>query len=753
MENKANFEALLAPLIREIEKEERVIFSFPVNLDSSGNIKDLAVLFGEKTLYRCSREGGERASFSLERIGDARYDSFAGGAVCEILYDGVWQEFCRAYSSEKENISQLVRILKEVADGVSKPADVTFRYRITACPECGRVLPRGSQTCPHCSDKKSTVKKLYELVRSQMGWILFSMLLFFVTSGLNVVLPVIQGKFVDDYLNAADPSVVLSSFSSVIVVVASMAVIRVLVVLFTILRNTTLSRISNKTVVELRRRIYEKIQKLSVAGISRHTSGDLMNRVSSDTNIISQFLTNQFPNLLEQVIVILLISVILFVYSPQMAVMILLPAPFVALLFRLIWRRNHKLYSRQWVENSKANTVLHDIFQGVRVVKVFGTEKAEIAKYDKAVRTQRNISYRNEIAWAKVVPYAEFLIEVGNFILLYIAGNRILKGEMTIGELTMFSSFVSLIYAPMRSMATFPRMIQRALTAANKIFEVIDEEPDVADKKNAKELKIKGQIELKDVWFGYNENENVLENVSVSIGPGEMLGIVGRSGVGKSTLINLVMRLYDVDRGSITIDGVDVRDISQHSLRSQIGVVLQETFLFAGTVYENLAYAKPEASYEEVMRAARLAGAHSFIMKLPDGYDTVVGEKGHTLSGGERQRIAIARAILHDPKILILDEATSALDTETEKLVQDALQYLCKDRTTIAIAHRLSTLRNATKLLVLDRKTVAEVGTHEELTAKEGGIYQSLVLAQREMSSLKKHASDASSLTNSENNV
>ncbi len=740
MENKETFELAISPILDRIRKawEDEAVFSFPVNLNRKGEIQDSAVIFGKKALYLAPRDGEKIAHYPFSGISNARFEAFLGGAVCEIEYNGEWVEFCRAFAQEKENISQLVRVIKEVSDGVLQPEEASFTYRLTLCPKCQRPLRRGSLVCSACEGKNGSFQKLFDLVRPHFGWIVLSIVLFFVTSALEIVLPVIQRNLVDGYLLTDDPKAVLDSYSSVLLVVLSLFAVRISHTLISVLRNNVIAVIGNCTVVTLRQRLYTNIQNLSVAGISRRTAGDLMNRISSDTSIISTFITSQLPNLLEQMIVVVSISIFFFVYSWRMAIMILLPVPFVILIFQLIWNRNRKLYGRQWVENSKANTVLHDIFQGVRVVKVFGTEKREIEKYERAIRTQRDISYRNEKAWARVVPFAEFVLQIGNFILLYYVGNHILQGNMTIGELTMFSSFVSLIYTPLRSMANFPRSIQQAMTAVHKVFEVIEEEPDVADAKDAKKFQFRGKIQVDRVWFGYNEQDNVIEDVSVTVEPGEMLGIVGRSGVGKSTLINLIMRLYDVNRGSISIDGVNVKDIAQHCLRSQIGVVLQETFLFAGTVFENLAYAKPEAGYDEVIQAARLANAHEFIMKLPDGYDTVVGEKGYTLSGGERQRIAIARAILHDPKILILDEATSALDTETEKLIQDALQRLCKNRTTIAIAHRLSTLRNATKLLVLDQKTVAEIGTHEELTAKEGGIYQGLVLAQREMSSIRK---------------
>ncbi len=725
----------------------KAVFHFPISSNFCLSLIEGEVFLAEDALYRLEKRKGEvlERCFPLEKIEEARFYGYTGIAVCEIRVEGLWLEFCRSRGKDKKNISQLVRIVNEIADGSLQAKDAVFVPKSSTCPRCHRPYAPGSQVCHHCDSKKRFSGRLLAMVRPQLLGILLSMILFGATTLFNLVIPMIQRNLVDGFLQNSDIEYAVSHISSMVLVVLSMALVRVLIVIFSVCRNNLLSRVSNKTVVKMRGDIYRHIQTLSVAGISRHTAGDLISRVSRDTEEISNFLTHQLPNILEQVLTLLFVGTMLFSTDWRLAIFILLPMPFVAILFRVIWRRTQKLYRRQWFESANADTTLHDIFQGVRVVKVYGTEKSEIAKYDKVIANLRDVSVRSEYVWSSLMPYANFLMQVGNFILLYYAGTHILEGQMTIGELTMFTSYVSLIYSPLRWMARVPRMLQRTMTSVSKVFEVLDEEPDVSDAENAREMTIRGEIEIDSIYFGYDENENVLENVSVSIHPGEMLGIVGRSGVGKSTLINLVMRLYDVNKGAIRIDGVDVRDIAQHSLRSQIGVVLQETFLFSGTVYENLVYAKPDATYEEVIRAAKLANAHSFIMKLPDGYHTVVGEKGYTLSGGERQRVAIARAVLHDPKILILDEATSALDTETEKLVQDALAKLCQNRTTIAIAHRLSTLRNATKLLVLDKKSVAEIGTHEELL-KQGGIYHDLVMAQRQMSAIKKTKKNPDSL-------
>ena len=288
-------------------------------------------------------------------------------------------------------------------------------------------------------------------------------------------------------------------------------------------------------------------------------------------------------------------------------------------------------------------------------------------------------------------------------------------------------------------MTSVPRNISRFLTSASKVFEILEETPEVGDIGLPIDIRIEGEINVKNVTFGYESYNPVLSNVSADIKPGEMIGIVGHSGSGKTTLINLIMRLYDVNTGAIEIDGVNIKDISQEALRSQMGVVLQETFLFAGTIRDNIAYACPNATDEMVIEAAKTANAHDFIMDLPQGYNTAVGAGGHSLSGGEKQRIAIARAIIHNPKILILDEATAALDTETEKLIQDALKKLVRNRTTLAIAHRLSTLRNADRLLVLDHGKVAEFGTHSELLENRG-IYYKLVMAQQKLGAMPKEA-------------
>ncbi|MBO5666819.1 MAG: ABC transporter ATP-binding protein, partial [Firmicutes bacterium] len=535
--------------------------------------------------------------------------------------------------------------------------------------------------------------------------------MYFIIALFNLIPPYLNRVLVDDYIQA-DTMPELHMFVAVLL---SLLGVQIFIRILGISRSVLLILAGNKVVVALREMVFNKIQMLSIARIAKRTAGELITRVSRDTSELTGFITRDLGNIIEQGVTLIAVSIVLFAYDWRLALMIILPTPIVMYANRLFWSFMHKMFHKQWILESKSSTVLHDIFSGIRVVKAFGMEHRETERFNAIIEDQRDTSIRNEKFFGVVNPILSFFMGVGEFFLLYYVGNKILGGEMTIGEMSQFSAYVSIIYGPLRWMSSIPRRLVRLMTSIVKIFDVIDEEPDIADKAEAIEHQIEGTITFDNVSFGYNNTTNVLKNLSVEIHPGEMIGIVGKSGVGKSTLINLVMRMYDVNEGSLKIDGIDIRDISQDSLRSQIGVVLQETFLFSGTIYDNIAYAKPAATRDEVITAAKIAGAHSFIMKLPNAYNTKVGERGHTLSGGERQRVAIARALLHNPRILILDEATASLDTETEKQIQDALQKLIADRTTLAIAHRLSTLRNATKILVLDKGGLAEMGTHEEL--------------------------------------
>ena len=640
---------------------------------------------------------------------------------------------CRATAGKAQAVS---RVAKEMNRRLA-PTAATHRNGMPipdpTCPKCGRRLPRGSDVCIHCTGRRKTLLRLISLARPYRFFIFTAVFLFLAVSLVNLINPYLNKKLVDEYITLPNAGEIEGIFFGFSIVILLILCAQILQHFLSFLRGYCLIHAGNRMIVELREKVFRKIQSLSISKVSRRTSGELMSRVTRDTETLREFLTGRLADLMEQVLIIVVVSVILFVYDWRLALFILLPTPFVVLSFRLFWRAMGAMFHRRWQLNSEANAILHDIFSGIRVVKSFGMEHREAARFEGVIHKEMDTEIRQERIWAIIMPLLQFFIGIGEFILLYFVGNSILDGSMTLGDMTMFSAYVGMIYAPLRTFAHLPREILRVLTASSKIFELLDEKTDVPDAENATEKRMQGQVTLSHVSFGYDDSKEVLSDICLDIQPGEFIGLVGRSGVGKSTLINLIMRLYDVEEGEIKIDGVDIRAFSQESLRSQIGVVLQETFLFTGSVADNISYAKPDATREEIIAAAKTAGCHDMIVRLPDGYQTKIGEKGHTLSGGERQRIAIARALLHDPKILILDEATAALDTETEKSIQDALAALSSKRTTIAIAHRLSTLRNATKLVVLEDGKIVQTGTHDQLM-EEDGVYKSLVLAQRDMS-------------------
>lgn len=716
-------------------KPEAVVgaVEYDFSTDGADALESGILLLAINEYWRCDDKG----NCTRGKLGDTdRYEArLLAGCVRIEIGDGKVNRFiCKGRMANKDAYFAVTRRIEALRKGEVPPSDSDERSFVRRCIKCGRPLggDESGDTCLRCSKKGRYLKQLWGVMKQSRLYLLLSMVLFVAVTIVNLITPQLQRILVDEYIQPK-----YQNFVGFLLVIASIFGVTLLSRLIAMLRSRLLASASADIVRRLRDMIFERVQKLSVASVARRTAGNIMQRVSDDTSVIRDFLTHTFPELIQQGLLLIIVAIILFSYDWLLALFIILPMPFAMLAHRLFWKRTHRLYSRQWRCQEKVSTFLHDIFSGIRVVKAFGMEEKENRGFDEVASEECRIRMRNERFFAIFNPMVNFLMGAGEFVLLYYVGVKVLGGEMTLGEMAQFSSYVSLIYGPLRWLSNLSRQLTRFTNATAKVFEICEEHIEVDDCEGAVARTIKGEITFDHVRFGYDTAKEVLHDISFTIHPGEMVGIVGRSGVGKSTLINLVMRMYDVTGGRLLIDGEDIRSLSQESLRAQIGAVLQETFLFSGTIEANIAYAKPGATREEVIRAAKLAGAHSFIMKLPDAYNTKVGERGYTLSGGERQRVSIARALLHDPRILILDEATSALDTETEKQIQDALQTLTKDRTTIAIAHRLSTLRNADRIVVLDQGTVAEVGSHDELM-RQKGIYYGLVMAQRQMFRMSK---------------
>ena len=486
-----------------------------------------------------------------------------------------------------------------------------------------------------------------------------------------------------------------------------------------------ISGMSQHVIVDLRKDLYEHLQKLSLSFFERQRTGDLMSRVTNDVNVIQNSLINGLSNLVLQPIMIIGIVGFLLYIDWKLALVSFLIIPLVSYVINKFGFKMRSVSTKIQNEMSNVTNILQETLSAVRIVKAFNNEEKEIKKFSDANDRTLKQNLKGVQIEATITPIVELIISVGAAAFLWYGGHKVLRGEMTTGELITFIGYIGLLISPINILSKSYNLMQKAVGASERIFDLLSVEEKVIEKENAEKMpSIDGEVVFDDISFSYNEGEKVLDNINLKVDPGEMVAFVGHSGAGKTTLVNLIPRFYDVDTGELRIDGINIKNVTLSSLRKQIGIVPQDTILFKGTIAENIAYGASNKTREEIIDAAQKANAHQFIVDFDNGYETEVGERGVSLSGGQKQRISIARALLTDHKILILDEATSSLDLRSESLIQEALERLIKDRTTFVIAHRLSTIINADKIIVIEEGEIVEEGNHEQLLNNEGYYYR-----------------------------
>ena len=622
------------------------------------------------------------------------------------------------------------------------PADLQGRplqaSHVTVCPVCQASLSEDDDECPVCSREDLnppstwTLLKLWRFARPYKRSLLIGFLLTLASTAATLVPPYLTMPLMDEvlipYQNGADIDPGLVSLYMLGLLASGL-----LAWGLGWAKTYILALVSERIGSDLRTTTYEHLLKLSLEYFGGRRTGDLIARIGSETDRINVFLSLHLLDFATDVLMILMTAVILFYINPTLALVTLLPLPFIGWLIHVVRERlrtGFEKIDRVWAE---VTNVLTDTIPGIRVVKAFAQEDREAQRFKDANAHNLLVNDRLNRVWSLFSPTVTLMTEIGLLVVWGFGIWLVSDDQITVGVLTAFLAYIGRFYSRLDAMSRIVSNTQKAAAGAKRIFDILDHVSSVPEPLHPVALpaQVQGHIRLRDAGFRYG-NRAVIRQLNLDIQPGQMIGLVGHSGSGKSTLVNLICRFYDLSEGAIELDGTDIRQLKVADYRRQIGLVLQEPFLFFGTIADNIAYGKPDATREEIVAAARAAHAHEFILRMPQGYDSLVGERGQGLSGGERQRVSIARALLINPRILILDEATSAVDTETEKEIQKALDNLVRGRTTIAIAHRLSTLRKADRLVVMDKGVVVEEGTHDALMEVQGAYWRLYEAQQRQ---------------------
>ena len=676
-------------------------------------------------------------TYNISRLKNPAIHLMVVGGVFAVDVDGAEQVFCAFTNAYKSRMNRLTDLLKKVIDNEEISEDLLFEENTEAfCPKCGTPYPESARKiCPKCMDKRKIFFRLASFFKPHAFGIFIIGLMSALGALMGTLLPYLSGSILyDEVLSKTKNSKILNlipinDFSQLLLMlVLTMVAIVIFQQLFGIIKGIVVAKIVPNVVCGIKNKVFKAVQELSVSFFTGKCTGGLMARVTEDANQVSNIFIDGIPFILPNIFIIVFSFVVMFSENWILAVVAVVSLPPIIIvsikLEPVLWH----FYSKDFQASRDMRARLNDNVTGARVVKAFGREKDEGRALNTAndiikAAEWNSVDFRN-----KFVATFQFAIVISSLLTWLVGAFFVLgflKPQMSYGTLVTFIGYVSLLSGPVNFFSYIFQWWSSSMNSAQRIFEILDAKPEVVEKKNPVRVKeLKGEIVLENVTFGYEENRDVLKNITLKVDAGKMLGIVGKSGAGKSTLANIITRLYDAKSGKIYIDGINIRDMAFEDLRKNIAMVSQETYIFKATIFENIAYANPSADKKTILKAAIAAGAHDFICKLPDGYDTVVGTGGRSLSGGERQRLSIARAILANPKILILDEATAAVDTETERKIQAALSELIKNRTTLSIAHRLSTLRDADELIVLEDGKIVEKGTHSELIKQKGTYFK-----------------------------
>lgn len=746
-----------------IEKEE-ILFGAIADFDLEYRFADTVVALTKEKLLVAAYPYREKQEFRLGGYGGLQQDMVLMGKPALVIYplekveklkvlrqistgvlmgeiDGVERFLCHFSNTKQGYFRKLEEILRKIKNGEEiKEEDLDVEKGKEACPKCGMLYPdQERKVCPKCLDKKSVLFRVMGYFKPYKLQLALMVICYLGTVALNLVWPYLSGTVLYDKVLAKDEEFVAflklpaGSFTAALIwMVAAMVAARVIGQFFGILQGVMTANVAPHVVGTIKSQVFTSMGRLSTSFFSRRQTGGLMTRVCDDAGEISNFFIDGIPYFFINVITLVVTTVIMFALSPLLALASVILMPFLVVMsYRMLPHLWH-YYGKRHRANRRLNSQINENLTGARVVKAFGREKQEMTRFGKNNQKVQDSEmdlarYDNRFygLYYAVEDTISFLVWAVGGALMISSFGKSTEGAVSLGLLLTFSGYVGQLKGPLEFMSRILRWYTNCMNCAQRLFEIMDAVPEIREVQDPyRPGQLMGQIELKNVTFGYEPNKSILKDISFKVEAGEVFGIVGRSGSGKSTLVNLISRLYDPEEGEVLVDGVNVKQYGFRELRKNVAMVSQETYIFMGTVAENIAYARPEATRKEIIAAAMQASAHDFICKMPQGYDTVLGSSGRSLSGGEKQRISIARAILADPKILILDEATSAVDTETELAIQNSLERLEKGRTVISIAHRLSTLRNATHLIVLDEGRVTESGTHAELMEKKGTYYK-----------------------------